>query len=80
MLAAPGENESKDRKDSIEVAIGDELPKSFGWIELRNQQSFHIPASNFHNDSPAAIRAKSESFPGEFPVPPGEDTAPDLPK
>jgi len=37
MLAAPGENESKDRKDSIEVAIGDELPKSFGWIELGHQ-------------------------------------------
>ena len=71
MLAAPGENESKDRKDSVEVAIGDELPKSFGWIELGYQQSFHIPASEFHNDSPGAIWGKSESFPGEFPVLPG---------
>jgi hypothetical protein len=55
MLAAPGENQSKDGKDAVEVTIGDELPKSFGGIELRNQQSFHIPASESHKDAPIAI-------------------------
>jgi hypothetical protein len=38
---------------------------------LGHQQSFHIPASEFHNDSPGAIWGKSESFPGEIPVLPG---------
>ena len=70
-LAAPNENQSKYREDAVEVAIGDELTQGFGWIELRNQQGFHIAASDFHNGSAAAIWGDSESFPGEFPVLPG---------
>jgi hypothetical protein len=84
VLTAPGENHSKYGKDAVQVAIGDELAKGFGWIELSNQQSFHIPASDFHNRSVAAIWGKSENFTGEFPGPTrtgqwrGEDTVPYL--